>query len=194
MQLPASAVLIASGYEFSAVLLADSTVWTCGRNFTGVLGNGTTADSNVPVQASTPSGIVDLEAGDAFCLARRNDGSAWSWGWNGTGQLGNGNVQDRSVPGPVLPLCGQGTAEGAYNLDQRMIQVQLDPAGEHLTVSMEGQRFDLRLIDMQGRNAQVAGTTAGQAVLDLSALPTAVYAVVARTPDGMTQVKRFMKP
>src|SRR3989337_4555039 len=43
---------ISAGWNHTIALKSDETVWTWGNNDHGKLGNGTTTDSNVPVQVS----------------------------------------------------------------------------------------------------------------------------------------------
>jgi alpha-tubulin suppressor-like RCC1 family protein len=45
---------IAAGYEDTVALASVGTVWTWGYNFYGQLGNNSTTDSPIPVQALLP--------------------------------------------------------------------------------------------------------------------------------------------
>ena len=71
-----------------------------GDDLNGQLGNGSTADSNVPVFATGISTAIAITAGgDHTCVVLRN-GFVRCWGDNGNGQLGNvpaGNAFDTSV-------------------------------------------------------------------------------------------------
>jgi len=44
-------------------LKSDGTIWAWGSNTTGQLGNGTNDDSNVPVQVSGLTDVIDIAAG-----------------------------------------------------------------------------------------------------------------------------------
>ena len=73
-----------------------------GRNNNGQLGNGTTTNSNVPVNVSVLSDDIELfDAGWAHtCALKRGMGpdSLYCWGANDSGQLGNDSTIDALSP------------------------------------------------------------------------------------------------
>lgn len=94
----------AAGYDFSLALLADSSVWSWGKNDTGQLGQGT-ASTN-PIQTPTPlpgfSNIEALSAGGNHALALDHNGNVWAWGDNSVGQIGQGSAGGPAVSSPTL--------------------------------------------------------------------------------------------
>lgn len=94
------------GWEHSAALKNDGTVWSWGLNNVGQLGNNTTTDSNVPVQVSSISGVTSITNGRRHSLAIKNDGTLWVWGSNFYGQFGNGNNTSSSIPVQISSLTG----------------------------------------------------------------------------------------
>jgi alpha-tubulin suppressor-like RCC1 family protein len=82
---------------------AKTKAYAWGSNQSGRLGNGGTANSNVPL-AVTNSGvlanktILALAAGGTHSLALCGDGTLAAWGTNSTGQLGTGGIVASSVP------------------------------------------------------------------------------------------------
>jgi len=91
------AVAIAAGAEHSMALLDDGTVWAWGKGDSGQLGDGTGADSPVPVQAQGLTGVTAIACGGYYSLAVGSGGTVWTWGDNSAGQLGR-------VTADLLPL------------------------------------------------------------------------------------------
>jgi len=100
--LPAAAVSIAAGREFSVAALADGRVFAWGLNGDGQLGDGTRFSSLSPVEVTGITGVTEVAAGNAHVLALRNDGSVWAWGSNLSGQLGNGGFVLSRTPVATL--------------------------------------------------------------------------------------------
>jgi alpha-tubulin suppressor-like RCC1 family protein len=101
---------IAAGLNFSMVLGSDGSVWDWGVNQIGQLGDGSTANAIVPVEAQGPgSGITQISAGYYHVLALRSDGTVEAWGDNFCGELGNG-TNDPAVPNPTpVQVVGLGS-------------------------------------------------------------------------------------
>jgi alpha-tubulin suppressor-like RCC1 family protein len=100
---------LAVGGFHSLALKRDGTVWAWGNNHWGQLGNGTTDDSNTPVQVKDQNdptgfltGVQAIDAGIGHSIALKNDGTVVTWGDNGWGQLGDG-TDDSSVVGHDVP-------------------------------------------------------------------------------------------
>jgi alpha-tubulin suppressor-like RCC1 family protein len=79
---------ISDGSGFTVALKNDGTVWAWGVNGNSQLGNGSTTDSNIPVQVQQISGVVTaIAAGGLDTIALKNDGSVWEWGYDYNGQI-----------------------------------------------------------------------------------------------------------
>lgn len=80
-------------------------VWCWGANHSGQLGDGTTADSSVPVRAERSVGTPwDVAAGGAFsCAILLEDDNLWCWGATAHGELGYLG-EPALVPVPVTVL------------------------------------------------------------------------------------------
>lgn len=94
---------LTSSWKGSGALMADGRYYDWGYGRAGQLGNGTTADSDVPVEVPLPGAAVTVSQGgsgpnNGQTLALLADGSLWAWGNNRWGQLGIGSSEHSSVP------------------------------------------------------------------------------------------------
>jgi len=83
----------------------DGTARCWGLNWSGKLGNGTNADSSVPVTVSGLTDAVAITTDYSHSCAVRGDGTARCWGSNWTGRLGTGSTSGGSIFTPV-PVFG----------------------------------------------------------------------------------------
>lgn len=95
---------IAAGSNNSFFLKTDGTVWGCGYNGKGQLGNGTTTQSSVPVQVSGLTDVIAIDCGYNHTVALKEDGTVWAWGENSHGQLGDGTTNNIEEPVQVKNL------------------------------------------------------------------------------------------
>lgn len=106
-------VAISAGHTHSLALASDGTLYAWGYNQSGQLGNGTGADSDLPV-AVNMSGVLDgktvkaIAAGGDHNLVLTTDGRVYGWGRNDYGQLGDDSNAPSDFPvavytsGPML--------------------------------------------------------------------------------------------
>ncbi len=111
---------IAAGFAHSLAVTTTGAVLNCGKNDDGELGDGSTADSAVPVKVDLPAGtrVTAVAAGAGHSLAVTSTGAVLSWGLNLYGALGNGGTGGSSdVPVNVsLPAGTTVTAVAAGSL------------------------------------------------------------------------------
>jgi alpha-tubulin suppressor-like RCC1 family protein len=118
-----SHVTAVAGAAQHATYDAGGVLYSCGSNYDGQLGDGSTAASEVPVQVKKLSGasVIALVSGFGNTGALLSTGQYYDWGMDRAGQLGNGTVGKSSdVPVQVhLPaaatqavLGGNATGDG----------------------------------------------------------------------------------
>jgi alpha-tubulin suppressor-like RCC1 family protein len=102
VKLPFTGVTALAGASNHALYDAHGTVYACGQNVDGDLGDGSRHNSTVPVRVKRLHGspVTTLVASFANSGALLSDGRYFDWGFDGTGQLGDGKVH-RSSDVPV---------------------------------------------------------------------------------------------
>jgi alpha-tubulin suppressor-like RCC1 family protein len=91
---------VAGGYELTAAIKTDGTLWLWGRNIDGELGDNTRLDRSSPVQTvSGGTNWKQVACGTELTAAIKTDGTLWLWGRNDlSGKLGDNTVINRSSP------------------------------------------------------------------------------------------------
>jgi alpha-tubulin suppressor-like RCC1 family protein len=89
-----SAIQVACSEYTSYVLMNNGTLYSCGNNSYGQLGDGskTTSSSFLMVQHNTGKKIVSISAGNNFIMCLLDDGSVYGFGNNSGGPFGNGTT------------------------------------------------------------------------------------------------------
>jgi alpha-tubulin suppressor-like RCC1 family protein len=121
VRLPFSNVSTLAGASNHALYDAGGTVYACGQNLEGSLGDGSMRNSTRPVQVVGLNGAVvtQLVASFANAGAVLSNGDYLDWGYNAQGQLGDGLHGQPSdipvrvdLPGPVTQLAEGGSIWG----------------------------------------------------------------------------------
>ena len=92
--------MVSAGELHTAILKTDGTLWMCGYNNYGQLGDGTNTDKNKPVKVM--SGVKTVSAGGIHTAIVKTDGTLWMCGYNRHGELGDGTCTDKNKPVKVM--------------------------------------------------------------------------------------------
>lgn len=92
---------IEAGVYHSMIIKTDGTLWACGDNRYGQLGNSSSGDS-VAIPIKVMANVAAVSAGNGFTMFLKNDGTLWSVGINNYGQLGDGTTVNRPVPKQIM--------------------------------------------------------------------------------------------
>lgn len=90
---------LAVGSAHACVVTNLNGIQCWGKNESGQLGTGDTADQPAPVNVKGLNvGIEQIVAGDSHTCALNNEGVLYCWGSNALGQVGNGSQQNQLEP------------------------------------------------------------------------------------------------
>jgi alpha-tubulin suppressor-like RCC1 family protein len=106
-RLPAPVTAVA-GADQHTTYDAHGTLYSCGVNSVGELGDGSTKSSPVPVKVHKLSGasVTAVVSGFNNVGVLLSSGQYYDWGWNGYGQLGDGTVGGESLVPVHIRLPG----------------------------------------------------------------------------------------
>lgn len=117
----ALSVTVGGGGSFALVVKSDHSLWACGINDRGQLGNGTIQGSAEYIKIM--DNVSKAAAGENFAFAVKQDGTLWAWGANDRGQLGDGTAIDRLSPAKVADGIADTNAYYALTTDGRMLEI-----------------------------------------------------------------------
>ena len=135
-------------------MTSTGAVFAWGYNADGELGDGSTANSDVPVKVKLPAGtkVTAVAAGELHSLAVTSTGAVLAWGGNNFGQLGDGSYAGSDVPVKVNLLRSRRhkgrqaprsrRADG--NARARAARARCDGAGNHARQSTIVGRLQFR--------------------------------------------------
>jgi alpha-tubulin suppressor-like RCC1 family protein len=98
----------------SMILKTDGTLWACGYNGYGQLGDGTTTDRSTPVLIMAD--VASVSAGGYHTMILKTDGTLWACGSNGSGELGDGTTINRSAPVQIMADVASVSAGGFHTM------------------------------------------------------------------------------
>jgi alpha-tubulin suppressor-like RCC1 family protein len=98
VKLPLTDISTLAGASNHAVYDSGGRVYSCGAYSDGVLGNGSTKASEVPVRVTGLRDVVSLHSSFENAGALTAAGQYYDWGFNKAGQLGDGGTKFADVP------------------------------------------------------------------------------------------------
>jgi alpha-tubulin suppressor-like RCC1 family protein len=120
VELPFSDVSTLAGAAQHAIFDSGGTVYSCGDNEYGELGDGTFTSSTTAVRVTglADGDVSDLVAAWGDTGAQLSNGEYYDWGFDDAGQLGNGTLNQASpvpvqvkLPGPVTRVAAGGSLD-----------------------------------------------------------------------------------
>jgi alpha-tubulin suppressor-like RCC1 family protein len=85
-------------YALDVVKGGNGSIWSVGKNSSGIHGNGNNFNNTMPVRAGSNESFVTLSSGYEFILGKTVNGDIYTWGKNSSGQLGNGTFTSSTQP------------------------------------------------------------------------------------------------
>jgi len=101
---PVAFTSLTAGKYHTCGIVTDGSAYCWGYNFWGQLGNGTKANSQVPIQMVGGLSFSVLSGGEDHTCGVTASGVAYCWGSGGSGQLGTGSTSSSPLPVEVVPL------------------------------------------------------------------------------------------
>ena len=122
---------VCAGSGISAVIDQNGSLWICGDNWCGQLGNGVQGGKNAVNFVKVMDNVVSVSCSSRFVAAIKSDGSLWMWGDNSHGELGNGGKANtiideanryqtepvKVMDGVAAVSCGDNATTGAVKTD-----------------------------------------------------------------------------
>ncbi|MBI4931377.1 MAG: T9SS type A sorting domain-containing protein [Bacteroidetes bacterium] len=152
---------IASGRSHFLALKNDGTVWACGWNTYGQLGDNSMTDGITPVQVRGPgnagflTGITEIIGGGIHSFAVKNDGTRWIWGDNTYGQIGDNSTTKRLTPVQPAGLCSSSTTDVSQTQENNWeLFFNNLVTGEELQGTLflsEDTKLRIEILDLNGR-------------------------------------------
>ncbi len=91
---------VCTGFDYTAAIKTDGSLWVWGQNWAGQLGDNTTKPCYTPKKVMDNVEAVSIYSSHTAVI--KTDGSLWMWGGNRWGQLGDGTQTSSNKPKKVM--------------------------------------------------------------------------------------------
>jgi alpha-tubulin suppressor-like RCC1 family protein len=173
----------------SMVLKNNGTLWSCGYNTSGQLGNGTITNTNTLAQVGTASNWAKVRCSTNFTLILDNNGTLWSWGNNSAGQLGDSTTTNRLVPTQIGTACSMAT----NSFTKPIMQLLTNPVTSfmQLAFNRDGTK-EVEVYTSLGVLLDSKTISSDFITIDVSGYASGVYFVTCKM-DGALQTVKVVK-
>ena len=90
---------VSCGYNVTAGVKTDGTLWLWGLGTSGQLGDNTIVSKSSPIQTvAGGTNWAQVSCGNSHCAGVKSDGTLWLWGSNIGGRLGDNTIISKSSP------------------------------------------------------------------------------------------------
>ena len=93
---------VSCGYAYTMAVKTNGTLWGCGYNRYGQLGDGSRTYFSSPIQIGALTNWKQVSSSYSTTAAVKTDGTLWAWGWDGYKQFGdNGTFTGLAASSPI---------------------------------------------------------------------------------------------
>ncbi len=147
---------VSGGVYLTAAIKTDGTLWTCGANSSGQLGDNSTISKSSPVQTICGgNNWKQVSCGGGFILAIKTDGTLWGWGENNYGKLGDNSTTNKSSP--VQTIAGGNNWKCVSELQNGTVAIKTDGTLWAWGINSSGQLGDNSTIDRSSPIQTICG-------------------------------------
>lgn len=175
------------GFNHTAGLKNDNSLWTWGTNAGGKLGQGPVPYSNIPVNIGTDFDWQTIDAGYSNTSAVATDGSLWICGSNNYGQLGHGLYFGHYKDHLIEIAC---PTLGIYNNEEFSFSIYPNPTTGIVNVDSLSSISEIEVYNLVG---QFILKTENINTVDISALNSGVYFLKIRDSRSNLTIERIIK-
>lgn len=137
----------------TCIVKNDGTLWICGANPYGQLGNGVTGGPDEPdlQKVTSLSGIKGVTGGIGFILALKSDNTVMGIGKNSSGGLGNGTNTDSNIP-VLMNGCNVTVGINKISAEKGDIKIYPNPSTGKIHIDFLSKGLNLEVYNMTGQS------------------------------------------
>lgn len=183
-------IAVDGGYGYSMFLRSDGTVYSCGFNSVGQLGDGTNTDKSTPVQMLSLSNIVTISAGYYHNISLKNNGTLWLTGQGSSGEIGDGTYASYNSAitlHQVCPIQIIGIHEFASAADKFKVYPIVSQG--MFKIEGEGETDLISIYNMQGQKVYETTKTPLPNTVNISSSSEGMYMLQVKSGNAVLNKK-----